>query len=352
MKRATVCGVTLLLLVIMSPAAAGEPKLVEATPVRLAPAIPFAFDVRWHSDESVRIAAGKGGVVEVDLRRPLQPQTVIAGGGPPRAAGGPIPTFFFSSMLGASPQHTVAGSWFRAFAWKPAGTSQLMDVPFANIIDLDLHEDRAVILGVRGDERGRWASVGATLWSAKFTSSAVHFSALPGPDVAPMRACHVLGMGSVRFTADGRLIVAPGVEPDVHLYDRQGRLIRTWQTAKLGYEDRCKVTMEQSAVFSDIGPRREWQNRRQLLDEMVVLPEGPLLIIRQPVANGTRWRGVLLPYDGPPVSVAIPVTSASRHAHLKADVRGSRVAFVVSENLGPDEKAVDAARLIVATLRR
>lgn len=321
-------------------------------PVAVPAAIEFALDVRWSGDDSLLVAAGREGVLKVDVGKPKLAETIVAGGATPRVSDGPVASFFFSALLGSSADYLVAGSPFRAFAWRAAATGAVFDAPFANIVDLDVHRDRAIILGVRGDAAGRWGAVGATLWSVTLAPQRVFFNALTGPDVPLMRACHLLSMGSVRFLPDGRFVVAPGVDRGVFLYDAQGRVIRHWSTTGLGYDDRCTVTVEQADAFADLEPRRAWQNRRQLLDEMVVLPEGPLLIIREPADGATRWRGVLLPYEGKPLAVPIPLRSPSPYAHVRADVRGAKIVLSLFESRSPDEPRRETRSLFIGTIRR
>lgn len=326
-------------------------RLSGARSITLPAAIEYPFDVRWKTDATVLVAAGRSGVLEVDLERPGATNVEIPGGGLPSVTEGEVRSFFFSALLGYSAGNVMTGSPFLAFAWKLNG-QQPVDVPYANIVDFDIHEERAVVLGVRGNAEGHWGSVGSTLSSARFVGTRTHFDAMAGPDTERMRACHILQLGAVRFTPDGRTIVAPGVVPDVQLFDRRGRLIRTWRTAGLGYQDGCGLSFEQSEALADITPRQQWRNRRQLLDELVVLPEGPVLIIRQPAADGTRWRGILLPYDGAPVALSIPVSSPSPHAHIKGDVRNNRVVFSVYEATGPGQKRVDRPRLVLCGIER
>lgn len=345
------CMALLAVLFSAQPAEADGVRLGGVRSILLPAEIEYGFDVRWKSEQTVLLAAGRNGVVEVDLQSPGTPRIEIQGGGVPKVGDGPIDSFFFSSHLGHSAGNTLVGSGFLAVAWKAKGR-QANDVSFANLIDLDLSGEQGVILGVRGTSTGHWGSIGPTLWRVRFSGTKTYFDPMEGPDGERMRACHILQVGAVRVTADGRAIVAPGVEPGVRLFDRQGKLVRTWKTAGLGYEDRCSLTFEQSEPLAHMGPRQSWMNRRQLLDEMIVLPEGPMLIIRQPVLNGTRWRGVLLPYSGKPVDVAIPVSSKSPHAHVRADVRGSRVIASVFEMTGPGEKPIERPRLVLMNVER
>jgi len=156
----------------------------------------------------------------------------------------------------------------------------------------------------------------------------------------------------VRFFPDGRFAFASSVEPGVALFDAQRHLIRTWRTEGLGYEDRCTVTPEQSQVFGgDLVGRLRWINRRQLLDEMLTLPDGVLLIIRTPRPKGTAWRAVLLPFDGEPVGVEIPLSSPSPYAHVRADVRNNRIVFLVDDSPPEDVPRVPG-RVVIARIHQ
>ena len=349
-RSTALVALSLLLPAQVTAASPASLRVVSRSP--LPASVSLAYDIRWKDDHTLLLAAGRAGVMAVDLRKPAIASTIIRGGGMPRATDGPVPSFFFSTLLAKSQDYLIAGSWFRAFAWLPANNQRLIDAPFANIIDLDVRGDRLILLGVRGDAMGRWGSVGATLWSAKLTSDRAYLDALPGPDVEPMRDCQILGIGAVRFLPNGSFLVAPGVEPGVRLHDAQGRLIRSWSTEGLGYLDRCTLTSEQSAALAELAPRRSWQNRREMLDELVALPEGPMLIVRQPVPHGTKWRGILLPFDGTPVPITLPITSSSPYSHVKADVRGGKVAFVLWEALNENERPVNEPRIVIAKVIR
>lgn len=98
--------------------------------------------------------------------------------------------------------------------------------------------------------------------------------------------------------------------------------------------------------------RFEWLNGRETLEDMIGTSHGPLLIIRQPRPGGTEWRGILLRFNGKPLPVSIPVKSPSRHALLRASVRNSRVAFVISEYLFAPDSVTLKTRIVIARLVR
>jgi hypothetical protein len=333
---------------VADPAASWEISVVHDA--ALAPGL-NAMDVRWSGEQTVLLAAARDGVVQVDVRNPVNPSTVIRGGGVRSHAAGTVPSFFASAFLARTPDALVVGSPFYALAWQNKGATGLTQLPFVSAFDLDAFADRAVVLGVAGDATGHWPLEGPTLWSVPMAGGAIE-PIKPYPSTRAFRNCDVIFAGAVRFFPDGRFAVASSVEPGVALYDLQRRLIRTWGTDGLGYEDHCTITEEQSHVFgADYPGRVRWINRRQLLDELLPLTEGPLLIIRTPRPGGTAWRAVLLPFDGKPIPIAIPITSSSPYAHLKADLRGSRIVFVMSDQV-PEDSPRQAGHLIVARIHQ
>jgi hypothetical protein len=319
----------------------------------------MAGDVRWASDDSLYVAKGLTGVSEVTLDGAVKPASPVPGNNKSRRwPRGPIQSFHHAWFLAVSPDQLVVASPFRSFAWKPRQPRQggsLIQEPFTTSVDIDAWGNRVALLGVVGDAEGRWPIVGPTIWTADLSASKADLKPVPGgPQIKPLAYCHFLQTGAVRFFPDGRFAVALGVEPGVKLFDANRRLLRTWPTDKLGYEDRCTLPEDQSiALGSDLKGRTDWVNRRQMLDEMLALPEGPLLVIRKATPKGTEWRGVLLPLTGgPPLDVTLPISSPSRLAHVKADLRGDRVAFLITEHTLPKEARPVPTRVVIARLQR
>lgn len=342
--------------VTSSAAHAAPPSFKVLQEVKLPDTIALAGDVRWASDDSLFIAAGRAGVKEVTLAGVVKTPEAIPGQNKDRSRkAGPIPNFHHAWYLGASAEQLVVASPFRSFAWKPRKGGRLIQEPFATSVDIDVWRNRVVLLGVPGDNEGRWPTSGYTVWTADLSASDADMESVNGgPQIKPLSYCHILDPSAVRFFPDGRFAVALGVEPGVKLYDANRRLLRTWPTSSLGYLDNCPLTEPQSnALGMDLKGRADWINRRETLDEMLALPEGPLLVIRKATPKGTEWRGVLLPIQGgAPVKVALPISSPSRLAHAKADLRGDRVVFLVMEHtLSQTQKPVPT-RAVVTRLQR
>jgi len=279
----------------------------------------WAQDARWASETSAFVSSGRSGVYEVPLAAAVKPRRIIEGAGPQG--------FWFSARLATSARHVLTAAPINGFAWWDRSTGQKVDEnAFAVVMDVDLHDDRVAILGADRDAEGRFAPEGAIVWwgplngSKKLDLQPLFFSTA-GSGVKPMAQCHYLETGAVRFTPSGELVVLPGVEPGVFLFDKKGKLLRTWATERLGVVDRCALSEQQFlSMSSQPGPRWEWLQRRKVVDDVVVLRSGPALIIRTVSGSATHWDLVELQSDSGTKRVTLPIVSVSPLAHLRADV--------------------------------
>jgi len=336
-------------LLVSAAAFGAPPSIVPVRDVELPANFAIATDVRWATDKSIYVSNFQKGVSEINLVAPSKSRLLLAGGrsGPPQS--GPATSMLLSEFLGVSKDYLVVGSPLRQIAWKARNGAQFMQEVFSTALDVDALNDRAVVLGVRGDAYGRWGSVGATLWLASMTPDHMYFEPVSAVPVESIHKCGFPGIGAVRFYPDGRFVAVAGVQPGASLYDQHGKLIREWRTDDLGIDDRCTVTDAQADAFADSGVRAEWMKERRVVDEVLPLPEGPLLIIRERRGDRMTWRGMLLPFDGKPFVVPIPLSSPSMTARLHADLRGDRIVFLLS-NLG--SPATPPARVILAHVAR
>jgi len=209
------------------------------------------------------------------------------------------------------------------------------------------------MLGSRRDDEGRWAPLGAILWSVELTGDGLaaptpRLFADSGPGAKEMARCHVLELGAVRSLGDGRWAVVPGIQPGVHLYDRDGKLLRVWQTEPLGFTDHCDLDEQEFLrLNAEPGPRSRWINHRRTLDDILPWGGWPALVLRQPGDDGPRWQMVVLSQDGAAAPLPLPVGTAGPNAHLRGDVLGDRVVLLVVEYEESPQKRTQRPRLLV-----
>lgn len=302
-----------------------------------------ALDVRAIDGSAVYLALGRNGIVRLNIQSSKVERQIEK----PADDGG----FFFAARLGASPSRLAVGSPFGALAWRalPEGTTATL--PFALVMDVDVQGDRIVVLGADRDESGRWAADGALAWIGSMEGERLELSVLArsekGPGSQTVARCHFLESGAVRFLPDGSVLVVPGVESGAFLYDRRGRLIRTWQTEPLGILDDCPFDDETtSRMAGDPAARWAWLNRFRTVEDIVPAAGEPALLVRSMRKGRTTWSLTSLRADGKTSNQALPVTQAGERWHARADLSGGRLMLLLFEYALPGEKA-SPPRLVV-----
>jgi hypothetical protein len=284
-------------------------------------------DIRWLDDQTVALTTGKSGLQSLRVDAADAPPNVVVPGGAGRAA------FRVAVDVAVSERFIAIGGRIFQFTWFDR-LAQKLEPPRAleTVLDLDLFDDRLLVLGA---EKGKEIMVpdGAIAWIGSVTKAMadrkpVHFSE-DGPG-APRMYCSPVGFGAVRFLADGSFVIVPGVEPGVFWYEPDGKLRRTWETSTLGIDDACPDDEKKRDEISAFpAPRIAWLKKHRIVDDVIALPSGPGLIVRDPQPNGeTRWRLLALARDGAFKTWSVPITATAPVAHLTADVRGERIAFV------------------------
>lgn len=290
----------------------------------------YFADVRWSGDQTLLLAAAKGGVSELDLGGSLAPRMVLP-------AGNGRDQVWLATHLGVSERYLAIAAPAFSYGWLERRRATQIEVRALEMtVDLDLSGDRLLLLG--GEKKGdEMAPDGAIAWLGSLTSDLadlrpVHLSS-EGRGVPRMNDCSQLGLGAVRFLGDGSFIIVPGVEPGVFWYDAQGRLLRTWTNEELGLDDGCPPPGKQrDSVRQFPEPRFAWLNQNRLLDDVLPLPQGPGLLVRAHTGGTTRWRLLVLARDDSFRTWEVPITSTTGLSHLRGDVRGDRIALLVSEH--------------------
>jgi hypothetical protein len=303
-------------------------------------------DVRWVSDDALYFTSYRSGVLQVAASSGTVTRVAFA------EPGKNCPSCV---NLGVSDTDIVTSFPVISLAWKQTTKPQIHTFMFDAVVDLDVHDDRLLILGSR-KEGGEWAPDGAVAWMGSLNSGLqdlrpVLYSSR-GPKEMTVARCGILEPGATRFFEDGSYVIVPGFEPDAYLYDRTGKLVYTWQTAKLGFLDRCDLTDTMvQAVLRDPEQRAKYRNKRVLIDDLLPTRAGPALLLYRMQEGVAHWSMLILHRDRPPSRIELPFTSPSDVSSLRADIRGNRIAFLIRTygNWRPNTK--QTSRLIIAELR-
>jgi hypothetical protein len=285
-------------------------------------------DVRWAGRDSLYVAYLGAGVEEVELRPGLPAMRRVL----PSARSLGMPVF---CHLAASGDWLLAAHGGKYIAWTPVEAGDLGGEPNVRrkigfFQDLDVRGDQVILLG-SPDPDTYARSEGGVLWRADLSRGLDPWEVVLENEAVAKNFrvfdAKVLAEGSVRFLRNGDFVVAPNFLPGVLLFSSAGKLKKTWTPEELWGEGERTVWREGRVETVEIGDLRDFLAVERVIDEVLVLPEGPAIVVREPGGKPTRWRlGVLGPeirwYD-------IPTRGISPVARLRgdADHRG-RIALV------------------------
>jgi hypothetical protein len=309
-------------------------------------------DLRWAGTDAVWIVVPTKGIFKLDLNSQKPPVLDIPAG----SVGGRHEAFI-PSRLGASSTFLGFGSTGRVMGWKRPGEPELQgQAPVLDLVDLDVWQDRFLILGTRKSPEGELAPEGAIAWigslgqdladmqSTFFDSSGAHADNFTN--------CEYLELGAVRFLADGSYIIAPGTEPGVYHFSGDGKLLQTWQDEAIGLEGGCDLSyMDKVRLAANLEERFAVRNLYRSVDDILPMPQGPALIVRTANPRGTSWQLKLLKDNGKVETHQLPIESPTGMAHLRGDVRGDLAVFLVVERSLPKVDPAVNPRIVVARIK-
>lgn len=292
----------------------------------------WSFDVRWKTDSTLVLAAGTGGVVEINRSGKILATLLSAGNGRDQ--------LWMATRVGVSDRLLVAAApAFSAIFLRLGNQTPPLSRDFAAVVDVDVRGGTALVLGARWDAAGRWAPDGAMAWidDGQSDPKPVHYSeAGPGSEIVSWGG--PLDLGAVRFLDDGRFMVVPGVEGGAYLYSPDGRLLRSWQSLQIGIAEGCSLDPEQRREVSvGMEPRWRYWNQHLIVDDVVSWQGSPALLVRRPSRTETVWELRVLGADSAPQTVRLPVSSTSSRTRARMDLRGSQVAVLLHESGHLDE---------------
>lgn len=159
--------------------------------------------------------------------------------------------------------------------------------------------------------------------------------------------CGALGIGAVRFLADGSFLVVPGFQPGATLFDAAGHPVRSWSGPETGLDTDCGS--EEADLLADPSALLDWYNRHRVLEDVLPLAEGPALLIRfLGQDQKVHWELQVLGAQSSRI-LEVPVSSSGPTAHLRGDVRNGRIVFLLSQYF-PLMDSSKAGEILVAEL--
>jgi hypothetical protein len=312
------------------------------------PADTAPADLRWAGKRSVYLADIFAGVHEVELADGLPVLRQVM----PSAKSVGLATIVH---MAASSEAVVMSSIGGPTAWDRLETDALSEPPkvrkkSGQIQDLDLRGDEVIVLGVPDVKAFESGGMGGVVWRSKLSSGLDSWELVyESPAVARARGTnlgHPESFGTLRFLPNGDFVVVARFLPGVLLFSSSGSLKKTWSpeeiwggTSSPSGDGRIKP-----------GGLRGFLAKQRLIDEVLALPQGPAIVVREPRSQGgARWRlGVL----GAEVEwYDIPITGVDGAAKLRGDVDAQgRIALVGAWREIYEEAQLARSELVVLSL--
>jgi hypothetical protein len=118
-------------------------------------ALEIVSDLRWAGADSLYLAAGRSGGLRIRIEPDWgKPEVVLPAGS----------RLWAAARAGASSGYVAMGAPAHTVAWKKLPAGDLKAILLDTVVDLDVFDDRLVVLGARKDERQRFAPDGAIAW--------------------------------------------------------------------------------------------------------------------------------------------------------------------------------------------
>lgn len=305
------------------------PQIQILSDVPLPPELNEAADVRWAGDDSVFLALRRGGVAELSLKPPGRIEEVFPGAS---KVGG----LRFAFLVAASSPYVVTSSVL-SLAWRHRSAPSYVEAAFEIAKAVDVKDDQLLVIGLRRDADGEVGADGAIAWrgplQGELTALTPILYDVTGPGVRSVNSCSTMRISAARFLPDGKFILAPGVQPGIHLYDANNKLLRVWDTGTLGIDTDCASLPQEQAVHiaAHYPESLAWINRRRVIDTLLPLANGAALVVRSVVQGRARWEVKILSEEGAVRSLPLPLEVGSDLFHLSGDARDGKILLLLYE---------------------
>ncbi len=260
------------------------PMLDDLRAIALPDEVAHATDVRWLAEDEVLLGvidrglySWRIGTERVELKATLARTEHRL---PGRQS--------YSRVGGASRGAVaVANGAFGVFLQEETGIRLLKDVEIVGDVDRRGRLTAAVGLA-RTEDRG-WEDHIAWLFHDDEDEAR---ALLPTRDAGlAMARCYQAGLSVVRFLSEDRLLVAPGAEPGLFVYDRNGLLLDSFNAELFSADTACEIGDERRVLLAQAPYRVAWLNERRVIDEIVADGVGNTFFFVRHVSPGVSSRG-------------------------------------------------------------
>jgi len=228
-----------------------------------------ANDVRWHEDDALLLGVGGHGVYT--WRVGAEHVELVA-----TLAGSSRATYGLQnySRVGGASSGSVAfsSSAYGVYRWDDSGIRSLKDIEMVG--DLDRRHGMTVAVGLsRNLDGSSDPDDRAQIWEDRLAWLIFDDGTVRG--LLPRRAAEtsesvlVSSLGVARVLSQRQVLVVPGLEPDVFVYDRTGRLEGVFETETFFADSPWQIGPDLKYLLAERAYFEAWLSRHRVIDEVV-----------------------------------------------------------------------------------
>jgi len=255
-----------------------------------------ASDVRWLADDRLLVGVGGQGVYSWKIAA-NEAELVATLAGTGLVGMGRYQDYSRLGGATANDEVSFGGRLFGVYRRDAAEVSLLKRME--SVEDVDRQGNRTAVLGLARAKQGDAVWEDYIAWLLDDQGGAKGL--LPSRDGGRgLDYCGFAELGVIRFLSAGALLVIPGAEPGVFLYDSDGTLRESLDASTFFADEGCGVTEVGQATLLGQAPRGDaWLSRRRLIDEVVGDDQGNVFFFVRHVPDPAP----------PPEPVAAPTDS-------------------------------------------
>lgn len=256
------------------------PALDGLAPLELPEEVATASDLRWSEDGVLLLGVDDHGVYSWRVGADHAELFVTLAGSPLNAMG----RNQNYSRLGGFSAGALAFSSFADGVLRHHEGEFSYSKAVSLVGDVDRRHGRTAIVGVNRGEDGDWEDRLAWLIPDGGTVRGL----LPRrTESSHWSLAKYLGV--VRILSEDRVLVVPGLEPGVFLYDGSGRLRDTLRTEAFFAESPWRITPEQDRLLIEKAWRAAWLSQHRVVDEAVADDRGNVFFFVRHAPKGLPY---------------------------------------------------------------
>lgn len=263
-------------------------------------------------------------------------------------AGGYHRGFESYSRVGGASSGSVAfaGGLFGVYLKNEGDIDTLK--PIEIVGDVDRRGDRTAVVGLSRNEDGGWEDHIAWVFEDGESEPRTLLPTRDGGEI--MGQCWHAEVSVVRFISDERVLVVPGLEPGVFVYDKAGQLLESLGADTFAADAGCGLEEEKRSMLGKAAFAIGWMAGRRVIDELLAdeagniyffvrhVPGGPESIVLEayrathPPLGRVCWDLIQARAEELTAVTTLPCAVESKFAdtRLRADLRGDKAVVLLT----------------------